>query len=133
MAEQSPPLDTVDLQAPTESKAALEFQAPASSTIPPQASATVESPVEGTELQSRPRAKSGASFREWSSHQIKVSKQLLSERFGHGLRTVDTQLEARIEALKETQKKYSHLIFLSVQFGNHLSQVLETQTEINKR
>ncbi len=120
-------MDTVDLQTHMENKAVLEFQPQASSTIPPRACATVGSLVEGTELQSRPRAKSGTSFREWSSHQIKVSKQMFSERFGSGLRTVDTQLETRIETLKETQKKYAHLIALSVQFGIHFSQVLETQ------
>ena len=123
------PLDTVDLKSPSssESKPVLEFQS--GSTIPPPAaSASVESPIEGTELQSRPRSKSsGTSFKEWSSHQIKVSKQLFSERFGHGVRTVDAQLEARIEALKETQKKYAQLISLSTQFGNNFAQVLETQ------
>ncbi len=126
----SVPLDTVDLKTPSErtNKPVLEFQPAVSPSIPLQTSAAaVDSPVEGTELQSRPRAKSGTSFKDWSSHQIKVSKQLFSERFGHGLRTVDSQLETRIEALKETQKKYAHLIALSIQFGNHFSQVLETQ------
>ena len=132
-ASESVHLDTVDLKTPTDmtSKPVLEFQSQAvstsNSTIPLQASAAVDSPVEGTELQSRPRAKSGTSFKDWSTHQIKVSKQLFSERFGHGIRTVDSQLETRIEALKETQKKYAHLIALSIQFGNHFSQVLETQ------
>lgn len=140
MAEQTSPsseaaqLDTVDLKSPT--KPVLEFNSQADSTsanISPPASASVqssESPIEGTELQSRPRAKSGPTFKEWSSHQLKISKQLLSERFGHGLRTVDTQLEARIEALKETQKKYAHLIGLSVQLGNSFSQVLEIQRSL---
>ena len=130
-ASASEPMETVDLKTPTgEGKPTLQFQRQTDSAIHPNASATEESPVEGTELQSRPRTKSGSTFKEWSSHQIKISKQLISERFGHGVRTVDTQLEMRIENLKETQKKYAHLIGLSTQFASNFSQVLETQKSL---
>lgn len=124
-------LDTVDLKNSSHSlqnSPTLEFQQKVGSPIPPSASATLESfPIEGQELQSRSRTKSGATLKEWTTHQIKVSKQLISERFGHGVRTVDTQLETRIEQLKETQKKYAHLIDMASQFARNFSVVLETQ------
>lgn len=130
-ASTSEPMETVDLKTPTgDGKPMLQFQPQTDSTIPLNASATEESPIEGTELQSRPRTKSGSSFKDWSSHQIKISKQLISERFGHGVRTVDTQLETRIENLKETQKKYAHLIGMSTQFAHNFAQVLETQKSL---
>ena len=92
-----------------------------------------ESPIEGTELKSRPRTRSGpsgTSFKEWSSHQIKVTKQLVSERFGRGLRTVDAQLESRIESLKETQRKYAQLMSLMQQFTATFVHVVDTQKSL---
>ena len=133
-------LETVDLSTkPVEgtSKPVLQFK----SDVPPMsadskvdpagASPAPESPIEGTELKSRPRTKSGGtSFKEWSTHQIKVTKQLVSERFGRGLRTVDSQLESRIESLKETQRKYAQLMSLMQQFTTTFGHVLDTQKSL---
>lgn len=86
------------------------------------------SPIEGTELQGRPRTRSGGNtFKDWSIHQFKITKQLMSERFGRGLRTVDVPLETRIENLKETQRKYAQLISLTSQFCANFVHVVETQ------
>lgn len=135
-------LETVDLNTkPPEgtSKPVLQFKSDASPSSPgsadskvvPTASPTPESPIEGTELKSRPRTKSGGqSFKEWSTHQIKVTKQLVSERFGRGLRTVDSQLETRIESLKETQRKYAQLMSLMQQFTITFGHVLDTQKSL---
>ena len=135
-------LETVDLNTkPPEgtSKPVLQFKSEASpsnpssadSKVDPTASPTPESPIEGTELKSRPRTKSGGqSFKEWSTHQIKVTKQLVSERFGRGLRTVDSQLESRIESLKETQRKYAQLMSLMQQFTTTFGHVLDTQKSL---
>lgn len=89
----------------------------------------VASPLAGTELKGRQRVRSGggASFKDWSTHQIKITKQIVQERFGHGLRTVDTELEKRIESLRDTQKKYAQLISLAQQFHTHFVTVVETQ------
>lgn len=133
-------LETVDLSTkPIEgaSKPVLQFKSdapPPSSADPkvdPAASPTPESPIEGTHLKGRPRTKSGGqSFKEWSTHQIKVTKQLVSERFGRGLRTVDSQLESRIESLKETQRKYAQLMSLMQQFTTTFGHVLDTQKSL---
>ncbi len=134
-------LETVDLSTkPVEggtSKPVLQFKSDvppssADSKVEPGASPAPESPIEGTELKSsRPRTKSGGqSFKEWSTHQIKVTKQLVSERFGRGLRTVDSQLETRIESLKDTQRKYAQLMSLMQQFTTTFGHVLDTQKSL---
>ena len=83
--------------------------------------------IEGTELQGRPRVSSRGTFKEWTSHQIKITKQFVSEKLGSGVRTVDTSLEARIDSLRDTQRKYSQLIGLASQFKTHFTQVVEIQ------
>lgn len=82
--------------------------------------------IDGTELQ-RPRVSSRGTFKEWTSHQIKITKQFVSEKLGSGVRTVDSSLEARIESLRDTQRKYSQLIGLASQFKTHFTQVVEIQ------
>lgn len=85
------------------------------------------STLDGTELKTRPRTRSGGvNFKDWSSHQFKITKQLMQERFGNGIRTVDTDLEKRIESLRETQKKYAQLISLTQQFHTNFLSVVET-------
>lgn len=85
--------------------------------------------IEGTEIrEARARSSSkGAQLKEWSSHQIKVTKQVVSEKFGRGTKTVDPQLNSRIESLRDTQRKYAHLIALATQFETHFLGVVETQ------
>lgn len=88
----------------------------------------VDTQMDGTVQMARARTRSGnLGIKEWGSHQLKITKQLVQERFGHGMRTVDSELEKRIESLKETQKKYSQLISLSRQFQSHFSFVVDTQ------
>ena len=95
------------------------------------ASIPVVSAIEGTEKQAtRPRARSSLSIKEWSSHQLKITKQLVQERFGHGLRTVDADLEHRIENLKDTQKKYTQLVTLTVQFQTHFLSMVDAQKSL---
>ncbi len=55
---------------------------------------------------------------------------MVSEKLGKGTRTVDPQLETRIEALKETQRKYSQLISLTKQFHMRFTHTLETQKSL---
>lgn len=107
----------------------LQFDS-GSSEVVAEASMQTEtlSPIEGTELQARPRTGSrGTQLKDWSSHQIKLTKQIVSEKFGRGLRTVDPQLDARIENLKETQRKYAQLIAITSQFHTNFFHVVETQ------
>ncbi len=60
-------------------------------------------------------------------HQLKITKQMVQERFGTGIRTVDTDLEKRIESLKDTQRKYSQLMILAHQFHSNFLAMVETQ------
>lgn len=135
-------LETVDLSTKPPAgnfKPVLQFKSdvppsnadPAASNVEPTGGSAPESPIEGTELKSRLRTRSGGqTFKEWSTHQIKVTKQLVSERFGRGLRTVDSQLESRIESLKETQRKYAQLMSLMQQFTTTFGHVLDTQKSL---
>lgn len=87
--------------------------------------------LEGTELQRRTRSSSaGANFKEWGMQQVKITRQVLSERFGRGMRTVDPELEKRLNSLKDTQRKYNHLISLAGQFELHFLNVVETQKSL---
>ncbi|UYV64125.1 ARFIP1 [Cordylochernes scorpioides] len=45
------------------------------------------------------------SLKQWSISAYKCTRQILQEKLGKGSRTVDAELEARIEALRETQRK----------------------------
>ncbi len=91
----------------------------------------VDTQVEGTVQKTRVRTRSGnLGLKEWGSHQLKITKQLVQERFGHGVRTVDSELEHRLESLKETQKKYSQLMTLARQFQTHFSLVVDTQKSL---
>lgn len=88
--------------------------------------------VEGTVLQGRPPvtktiATGTQNLKEWSFQQFKVTKQLFSERMGKSLRTVDASLESRLEAIKDTQRKYQQLMSLSGQLQLHLQRVVDTQ------
>jgi len=144
MAEDQPPMETIDLngkpvgQSQPHQHPTLAFVDQTNSESPQEdsedssvaavsASPMVQAQMEGTvQRPSRNRSRSGG-LKEWGSHQIKITKQLVQERFGHGVRTVDSELEHRIETLKETQKKYSQLIALARQFEANFTFVVETQ------
>lgn len=90
-----------------------------------------ESPVQGTRIETRARTSSkGALLKEWGAHQIRVTKQLVSEKFGKSTRTVDPNLDKRIESLRETQRKYAQLMSLAAQFHTQFGQVVETQKSL---
>ena len=130
-------LHTVDLQTPHNTAPTgpvLQFSDDAASP-PPSANGEggledrdPHSPVEGTRIETRQRSASkGTLLKEWGAHQIRVTKQLVSEKFGRGTRTVDPDLDKRIESLRETQRKYAQLMHLASQFHTQFVQVVETQ------
>ncbi|KAL4717364.1 hypothetical protein ACJJTC_017251 [Scirpophaga incertulas] len=53
------------------------------------------------------------SIRNWGVSTYKCTKQILYEKLGKSSRTVDTELEAQIEMLRETQRKYNGILRLS--------------------
>lgn len=55
------------------------------------------------------------------------TKQLISERFGRGSRTVDLELEAQIEVLRDTKRKYENVLRLARALTNHFYNMVQTQ------
>lgn len=52
---------------------------------------------------------------------------MISERFGRGSRTVDLELEAQIEVLRETKRKYENVLHLARALTNHFYSMVQTQ------
>ncbi|XP_016430571.1 arfaptin-1-like [Sinocyclocheilus rhinocerous] len=66
-------------------------------------------------------------MRKWSVNTYKCTKQILSEKLGRGSRTVDLELEAQIEVLRDNKRKYEHIIKLAQTLCSQLVQMLQTQ------
>ena len=66
-------------------------------------------------------------IKDWSINTFKCTKQLISERLGKSQRTVDVELEAQIENLRETQRKYQHILKLARTLTSHFQSVVQTQ------
>ncbi|XP_075545063.1 ADP ribosylation factor interacting protein arfaptin isoform X4 [Dermacentor variabilis] len=66
-------------------------------------------------------------LRQWSVSTYKCTRQMLSEKLGKGTRTVDTELEAQIDQLRDTQAKYLHVLRLARALASHFHQVVHTQ------
>lgn len=66
-------------------------------------------------------------IKNWSISTYKCTKQLMFEKLGKSSRTVDTELEAQIEQLRETQRKYSNILRLARALTSHFYHVVQTQ------
>lgn len=71
-------------------------------------------------------------IRSWSLNTYKCTRQLLSEKFGKGSRTVDLELESQIEALRDTQRKYWNILRLARTLTNHFYYVVQTQKSLGE-
>ena len=69
-------------------------------------------------------------LKKWSISTYKYTRQYLSERFGKGKRTVDTELEGQILLLKETKVKYIHILKLAKQMTNHFQSMVQNQRDL---
>ncbi|XP_056467871.1 arfaptin-2-like isoform X1 [Gadus chalcogrammus] len=67
------------------------------------------------------------SVKKWGINTYKCTKQMLSERFGRGSRTVDLELEAQIEVLRETKVKYEQVLRLATALISHFNNMVQTQ------
>ncbi|KAG1951879.1 arfaptin-2a isoform X3 [Pimephales promelas] len=67
------------------------------------------------------------SVKKWSINTYKCTKQMFSERFGRGTRTVDMELEAQIDVLRETKLKYECILRLARDLTNHFYNMVQTQ------
>lgn len=71
-------------------------------------------------------------IKAWSVNTYKCTKQLLSEKLGKSSRTVDLELEAQIEVLRDTQRKYSNILRLSRSLMVNFTQVVQTQRALGE-
>lgn len=55
---------------------------------------------------------------------------MLSEKLGRGSRTVDVELEAQIDILRDNKRKYQHVIKLAQTLTSQLSQMMQTQKQL---
>lgn len=65
--------------------------------------------------------------RKWSISKYMVTRQALSEKMGRGSRTVDLDLEPRLELLRDDRQRYSHVTRLAQTLSNQLAQFTVTQ------
>jgi len=77
-------------------------------------------------------AEKAEGFKSWSLRTYRCTKQLIAERMGHGTRTVDLELEARIEILRDTKIKYENVVALATAFSNHFCSMIQTQKVIGE-
>lgn len=52
---------------------------------------------------------------------------MFSEKFGRGSRTVDLELEAQIEVLRDTKSKYENILRLATALVSHFQSMVQTQ------
>ena len=67
------------------------------------------------------------SIKNWTISTYKCSRQALFEKLGKTSRTVDTELETQIENLRDTQRKYGHILKLARALTSHFYHVIQTQ------
>uniref|UniRef100_A0A3B3B884 ADP-ribosylation factor interacting protein 2a n=1 Tax=Oryzias melastigma TaxID=30732 RepID=A0A3B3B884_ORYME len=67
------------------------------------------------------------SVKKWGINTYKCTKQMFSEKFGRGSRTVDMELEAQIELLKDTKSKYENILRLATALISHFQSMVQTQ------
>ncbi|KAG2466309.1 ARFP1 protein, partial [Polypterus senegalus] len=68
--------------------------------------------------------------RKWSINTYKCTRQILSEKLGRGSRTVDLELEAQIDILRDNKRKYEHVVKLAQTLSNQLYQMVQTQRQL---
>lgn len=68
--------------------------------------------------------------RRWSITTYMYTRQALSERLGSGSRTVDLDLEPRLQDLMEDQRRYGHLTQLAQALANQIARFAATQKSL---
>lgn len=66
-------------------------------------------------------------LKEWSLSTYKCTKQMLNEKLGKCDRTVDLELEAEIEKLRDSQNRYEQVLLLSKNMCNQYSIMIMQQ------
>ncbi|CAK7305811.1 arfaptin-1 isoform X10 [Vulpes vulpes] len=68
--------------------------------------------------------------RKWSLNTYKCTRQIISEKLGRGSRTVDLELEAQIDILRDNKKKYENILRLAQTLSTQLFQMVHTQRQL---
>ncbi|XP_063776607.1 arfaptin-1 isoform X3 [Pseudophryne corroboree] len=68
--------------------------------------------------------------RRWSLNTYKCTRQIISEKLGRGSRTVDLELEAQIEILRDNKKKYEYILKLAQTLSAQLYLMVQTQRQL---
>ncbi|KAH8277471.1 arfaptin-2 [Drosophila bipectinata] len=99
---------------------------PMSPTSPSPSGNGILSPTDSGSL-IRTSASKIDSIKNWSISTYKCTRQIMLEKLGKSQRTVDSELEAQIEQLRETQRKYLSILRLTRAFSSHFQHVVVTQ------
>ncbi|CAG5130599.1 unnamed protein product [Candidula unifasciata] len=71
-------------------------------------------------------------IKEWSLNTYKTTRQFISERLGRGSRTVDLEMEANIESLRDVQRKYTNILRMARAMASHFHNVVQTQRALGE-
>lgn len=71
-------------------------------------------------------------LKNWSISTYKCTRQLMLEKLGKSTRTVDSELEAQIEHLRDTQRKYLQIVRLTRALSSHFYHVVQTQQSLTE-
>lgn len=112
--------------------ASWQPNAPASTSIPLNSPSPTLNGDDSKPRLSRPAQSKIDSIKQWSISTYKCTRQILSEKLGKGTRTVDAEMEAQIELLRETQTKYTNILRLARALTSHFYHVVQTQQSLGE-
>lgn len=69
-------------------------------------------------------------IKEWSVITYKCTKQLVNEKLGKCVRTVDIELESDIERLRDTQRKYALILKMCKEMTQQYSTIIQHQVSL---
>ncbi|CAL1282639.1 unnamed protein product [Larinioides sclopetarius] len=107
--------------------ASWQPNAPASTSVPLSSPSPVLNGDESKARVAKPAHSKIDSIKQWSISTYKCTRQILSEKLGKGTRTVDAEMEAQIELLRDTQTKYCNILRLARALTSHFYHVVQTQ------
>uniref|UniRef100_A0A0N5ALY3 AH domain-containing protein n=1 Tax=Syphacia muris TaxID=451379 RepID=A0A0N5ALY3_9BILA len=69
-------------------------------------------------------------LKKWTVSTYKTTKQSICENLGKAERTVDKELEGKIESLKDLHRRYNQVLNMSRSFANYLHSLHDTQRSL---
>ncbi|XP_040564598.1 arfaptin-2 isoform X1 [Lepeophtheirus salmonis] len=71
-------------------------------------------------------------LKNWTISTYKCSRQTIYEKLGKSSRTIDSEMEGQIEALRDTQRKYGNILRLARALSSHFGNVVQTQSSLGE-